>query len=359
MRCWLAFARCQDRQARNGRPSPCQRRARPAARPGRTRPTPGRPAAARFLCDGFVRSCDQPDLLGLWQSPPRYNSAYRPGDNLFTNSTIAFDAATGKITWYFQHTANDRRRMPETERVAEFIIDGKIGGEDRKLLAHANRNGFDYRSTGKTASSSKRCNTPPKITWTRVSIQEDRGAGCGCRIRPRTYRTLHCPGKAAPTSSKIPTDVHGGTNFWPPAYGLKARLLYIGGDEGCANVTPEPTAHVKGKFGGGNYVNEERIAGWLRGGRPGLGRGQAAQGALLTATTAACCTTAGGIVVTALLDCTILGLRRPDAGGAVEVQRRLGLRRTAHDLHGGRQAIYRDRLRHRRSEPGQPRARPR
>jgi alcohol dehydrogenase (cytochrome c) len=30
----------------NGRPSRCRRRARPAARPGKTRPTPGRPAAA-------------------------------------------------------------------------------------------------------------------------------------------------------------------------------------------------------------------------------------------------------------------------------------------------------------------------
>jgi alcohol dehydrogenase (cytochrome c) len=35
---------------------------------------------------------------------PAYDSSYRPGDNLFTNSAIAFDVASGRITWHFQYT---------------------------------------------------------------------------------------------------------------------------------------------------------------------------------------------------------------------------------------------------------------
>ena len=99
-------------------------------------------------------SYDPATNLTYWGSgnpAPRYDSAYRPGDNLFTNSTIAFDAATGKITWYFQHTANDNHDYDSSG--SQIIIDGKVNGEDRKLLIHANRNGFHYtldRSNGQS-----------------------------------------------------------------------------------------------------------------------------------------------------------------------------------------------------------------
>src|SRR5207245_2657114 len=65
---------------------------------------------------------------------PRYDSAHRPGDNLFTNSSVAFDAATGKMQWFFQHTANDNRDYDSSG--PQIIIDGKVNNEDRKLLVH-------------------------------------------------------------------------------------------------------------------------------------------------------------------------------------------------------------------------------
>ena len=67
---------------------------------------------------------------------------YRPGDNLFTNSAIAFDVATGKMQWYFQYTPNDNRDYDEAG--THILIDTKVNGEDRKIVAHAGRNGFNY-----------------------------------------------------------------------------------------------------------------------------------------------------------------------------------------------------------------------
>ena len=72
-------------------------------------------------------SYDPATNLTYWGSgnpAPRYDSAYRPGDNLFTNSSIAFDAATGKMQWYFQHTANDNRDYDSSG--SQIIIDGKV-----------------------------------------------------------------------------------------------------------------------------------------------------------------------------------------------------------------------------------------
>src|SRR5215467_123899 len=73
---------------------------------------------------------------------PAYDSSYRPGDNLYTNSAIAFDMANGKITWHFQYTPNDNHDYDEIG--SHMLIDTKVNGEDRKVVAHPARNGFNY-----------------------------------------------------------------------------------------------------------------------------------------------------------------------------------------------------------------------
>src|SRR5262249_61393448 len=95
-------------------------------------------------------------------------------------------------------------------------------------------------------------------------------------------------------------DVHGGTNFWPPSYSQKTRLLYITGNEGCANIIPDPTAHVQGKFGGGSYVNEARITSGLVVLDPPTGEGKMRK-EHPSPNPSAALTTAGGTAGTALL----------------------------------------------------------
>jgi len=51
--------------------------------------------------------------------------------------------------------------------------------------------------------------------------------------------------------------------------------------------------------------------------------------------------TAGGIVVTALIDGTILAFERPNPRRVVADQRRVRIQRAADDLRGERQAIHR------------------
>jgi alcohol dehydrogenase (cytochrome c) len=250
-------------------------------------------------------SYDPATNLTYWGSgnpAPRYDSAYRPGDNLFTNSTIAFDAATGKITWYFQHTANDNRDYDSSG--SQIIIDGKVAGEDRKLLAHANRNGFNYTVDRQSGQFLKAVQYAAKVTWTKGI---DPKTGKPVDYDPaKDVQNFALPWKGGTDVLKSACpDVHGGTNFWPPAYSQKTRLLYIGGNEGCANITPDPTAHVKGKFGGGNYVNEERITGSLSVVDPASGEFKLRK-ELPYGNHSGVLATAGGIVVTALLDGTIL-----------------------------------------------------
>ena len=83
-----------------------------------------------FYGTGSYDPAEQPHLLGLGQSgagvqfviPARRQSLY--------DSAIAFDATSGKITWWHQYTPNDNRDYDETG--SHILIDTKINGEDRK-----------------------------------------------------------------------------------------------------------------------------------------------------------------------------------------------------------------------------------
>jgi glucose dehydrogenase len=75
----------------------------------------------------------------------------RAGSNLYTNSDLAIDVKTGKMLWYYQFTPHDLHDWDANEPIV--LVDAKWKGQDRKLLLHANRNGFLYvldRTTGTT-----------------------------------------------------------------------------------------------------------------------------------------------------------------------------------------------------------------
>ena len=76
---------------------------------------------------------------------PDYNKGMRPGANLFTISTVALDARTGKLKWWYQLRANDDHDWDATV-VSLFDTGGK------KLVATAGKEGILHvvnRSDGK------------------------------------------------------------------------------------------------------------------------------------------------------------------------------------------------------------------
>ena len=87
---------------------------------------------------------------------PDWNADNRPGDNLYTDSVLALDPATGKMKWHFQFTPEDVHDWDANETLVLF--DAPINGRERKLIAQANRNGFYYvldRATGEYLASSR------------------------------------------------------------------------------------------------------------------------------------------------------------------------------------------------------------
>ena len=83
-------------------------------------------------------------------NPAPWNSHLRPGDNLYTASSLALNPDNGEIKWYFQTTPNDGW---DFDGANEFVaFDMRMGQGTSRLAGKADRNGFFFvidRTNGK------------------------------------------------------------------------------------------------------------------------------------------------------------------------------------------------------------------
>jgi PQQ-dependent dehydrogenase (methanol/ethanol family) len=143
----------------------------------------------------------------------------RKGDNLYTDCIVALDIDTGKLRWYFQFTPHDVHDWDATE--PPVLVNARFHGRDRKLLLHADRNGFFYvldRTTGEFLLG-----TPfvKRLTW---------ASGIGSDGRPQLIAG------AEPTrqGTKTCPDVRGATNWYSPAFNPATGLFYVMTVENCS-----------------------------------------------------------------------------------------------------------------------------
>lgn len=158
----------------------------------------------------------------------------RGGDNLYTDCDLALDAKTGKLLWYYQFTPHDLHDWDATEPLV--LADAPFHGSPRKLLLHANRNGFLYvldRTNGKVLQA-----TPlvKKLTW---------ASGIGENGRP----DLLPANETTAGGVKTCPAVRGATNWYSTAYNPATHLYYVMTVEDC-------TIYRKSQNGGYGRVDD-------------------------------------------------------------------------------------------------------
>jgi alcohol dehydrogenase (cytochrome c) len=259
-----------------------------------------------FYVTGSYDPATNVTYWGAGNPTPKYDSSYRPGDNLFTNSALAIDAATGKLRWYHQYTPNDTMDYDETG--THILIDSKVAGEDRKLLAHAGRNGFFYSFDRLNGQFLKATQYVPTVTWTKgIDTKTGRPLDYDPGKDLQTYADAVAKILTGAKSSGVCPGVPGGSNFWSAAYSERTGLVYVPELEGCTNITRDQTRHVRGKFDGGDFGYDGRL-------KSGMVIVDPATGAVVKrkemayANTSGALATAGGIIVTALIDGTVVAL---------------------------------------------------
>jgi alcohol dehydrogenase (cytochrome c) len=197
-------------------------------------------------------------LWGTGNPVPMFNPYYRPGDNLYTNSLISWDPDIGKMNWYFQYTPGD---MWDYDAAGTHIlIDGHVAGQERKLIAHAGRNGFFYaleRSNGQIQLAKPYVGT---INWTKGIDQK---TGKPVDYDPnrdiQIYSGQQSMTLANRTKRLCPSFI-GGNNYWSASYSRRTKLLYIPAASSCNESTVDPNAgrDASGLILGGFYKYTDR-----------------------------------------------------------------------------------------------------
>jgi alcohol dehydrogenase (cytochrome c) len=148
---------------------------------------------------------------GTGNPDPVFNTATRPGTNLYACSLLALDARTGALRWYYQFSPADDHDWDATQQ--PVLADVKWQGETIPVVFEANRNSFFYvldRRNGKFLFAKPFA----KQTW---------ASGFTPDGRPIVIPSAH----SSRAGTLISPAAGGGTNWWPPSFDPHRKLLFV------------------------------------------------------------------------------------------------------------------------------------
>ena len=157
---------------------------------------------------------------------PVYLGQSRAGANLWTSSIVALNPDTGKLVWYFQCSPHDTHDWDATE--VPVLIDGKVDGRPRKLLAQANRNGYFFLLDRRNGHN---LITKPFIRTTNA------------------YKGIDASGQPIPDPAKEPQlggtlvspSSDGAANYPAPSYSPDTDLFYLNATESYSIYYGDPS----------------------------------------------------------------------------------------------------------------------
>jgi alcohol dehydrogenase (cytochrome c) len=214
-----------------------------------TVPRPGEPGSETWRGSAIAHGCAATWLTGTWDPDlqtlywptgnpcPDYDGSERLGDNLYSNSILALDPATGRLKWHFQYTPHDLWDWDAQQ--PPVLIDTSWEGRPRRLLLHANRNGFFYvldRTTGALLLAKP---FVTKLTWAR-------GIGADGRPLLNPDQTPTADGRT------VCPAVEGATNWFSTSFSPATGLYYVQALEKCTvySRTPETWRAGRSFYGG-------------------------------------------------------------------------------------------------------------
>jgi len=160
----------------------------------------------------------------------------RPGDNLYTSSTVAIDAATGAIKGHFQYHPNDSWDWDEVS--PPILVDYRRNGRTIKGLIDVARNGYLWfleRTNG-------RINFVEGKPYVKHNVFAS--------LDPKSGRPNVDPARQPGTNKRAEfCPSHWGGKNWPPiAYNPDTRMIYVPANENlCSSMIGKPVSYVAGK----------------------------------------------------------------------------------------------------------------
>lgn len=227
-----------------------------------TIPAPGEPGSETWPGDTWLTGGGSVWMTGTYD--PELNVTYwgvgngapwigemRPGDNLYTASTLALDPDTGEIKGHFQYTQNESWDWDEV--VAPLIIDYQKDGKTVKGLTHFSRSGYLWWL--------ERSEDGLSYVDAKPYVYQDVFEG----IEPDTGRPIVKPEHKPNMSEQVTfcPSLWGGRDWPPEAYNPDTGYLYIAANENlCQEMKGQEVKYEEGGFYTGADATLTAREGW-------------------------------------------------------------------------------------------------
>ena len=161
--------------------------------------------------------------FGTGEPSPVYDPEYRPGDNLYSASTLAVDADTGEIAWFFQEVPNDQWDGDSTSsRMLYPTPDGNV-------VANWGRMGFFYQLERLRGEFLNATAQTDNITWTAgIDPKTGHPIEYDPNVGLQTYTGVGPRRARAPEDALLTCTSHRGapTGVWSASYDPTTGITY-------------------------------------------------------------------------------------------------------------------------------------
>ena len=181
---------------------------------------------------------------------PDWNGDLRKGDNLWTDSLLALDPATGNLKWYFQFTPHDVWDYDGNSEL--WIVNLEIGGETKKVIAQANRNGYLYIIERTTGEFLRATQFVDNLNWAIIDKQG----------RP-IVNSKYTPAEPGEKPARICPGLGGGNQAaYAGAVDPQKNIAFVQVIESCSEMVKGSPIFIKGiPFFGGTFAFPDAEAG--------------------------------------------------------------------------------------------------
>ena len=179
---------------------------------------------------------------------PDWNGDTRQGDNLYSDSVLAVDIATGERKWHFQFTPHDVWDYDGNSEV--WLVDVQVNEQTIPALVQANRNGYFYVLDRRDGGFLHANQYVHQLNW--ATLDENGRPVVNPAMKPADEPTQRvCPGLA------------GGNNAaYAGAYSPVTGLAYVPTIESCMMFRKGLVVFVEGiPFFGGEPIPSDTAEG--------------------------------------------------------------------------------------------------
>jgi lanthanide-dependent methanol dehydrogenase len=193
---------------------------------------------------GWISYDPQLDLLYYGSgNPSTWNPKQRPGDNKWSMTIFARNPDTGMTRWVYQMTPHDEW---DYDGVNEMILaDQNIGGTNRRILVHFDRNGFGYtldRANGELLVAEK---YDPTVNWATKVDMDKNSKTYGRPLVVPQYSTEQ-NGQDVNSKGICPAAL-GTKDEQPAAFSPDTGLFYVPTNSVCMDYEPFRVSYTAGQ----------------------------------------------------------------------------------------------------------------